>query len=256
VRHRRQPHADRAGGLGHELCPQPRQALSGDLEFDIEVQDETEGRPRAAGRARAAAAKREASGGSDDVRDEILERHALLAGDKDDVTHYRILDVDPGANAATIKKAYFKAAKRYHPDALGRLGLEDIKEKAASVFARIAEAFEVLGDERKRKAYDARLAGDDEEIDTAALAQAEKLYRKGEVLLRMGDFKGAAGFLASCVELWPEEAAYQAALGWALFKKSPPEPELALEHLERALSLDPDVADAQRWLDLVNRSLA
>jgi tetratricopeptide (TPR) repeat protein len=71
----------------------------------------------------------------------------------------------------------------------------------------------------------------------------------------MGDFKGAEGFLRSCVELWPDEAAYQAAFGWALFKKAPSEPVRAKQHLETATRLNPDDADALRWLDIVNRAL-
>lgn len=240
--------------------------IAGDLEFDIEVQDgagapadettqDSPAKPAKPGGKRGARA-----GGGDTraeaVREEILERHALLGESKDDVTHYRILDVEPSSPGALIKKAYFKAAKRYHPDALGRLGLDDVKEQAADVFARIAEAFEVLGDERKRQSYDEVLAGGGaEEIDAAALAQAETLYRKGEILIKMGDFKGAEAFLRSCVELWPEEAAYQAAFGWTLFKKSPSEPEEAQRHLEHALRLDPEYPDAIAWLEMVQRAL-
>ncbi len=242
-------------------------AVGGDLEFDIEVQEmaaseaapETDSTP--GGAPHAAKRRRKSSDGIDEkaeaVRQEILDRHDLLGESKDDVTHYRILDIDPAANAGVIKKAYFKAAKRYHPDALGRIGLEDVKDMAADVFARIAEAFEVLGDERKRQSYDEVLAGGGaEEIDTAALAQAETLFRKGEILIKMGDFKGAEPFLRSCIELWPEEAAYQAAFGWTLFKKAPSEPEEARRHLEHALQLDPEDVDALQWLDMVKRALA
>ncbi len=235
------------------------------LEFDIEIDEDAAATaadaaaapapPRKPSRKRASKAKGEAK--TEAVRQEILDRHALLGEAKDDVTHYRILDVEPSAAAAVIKKAYFKAAKRYHPDALGRLGLDDVKEEAAEVFARIAEAFEVLGDDRKRKSYDDVLAGGGtEEIDTAALAQAETLFRKGEILIKMGDFKGAEPFLRSCIDLWPDEAAYQAAFGWTLFKKAPSEPEEAVRHLEYALSLNPDDPDAAGWLETVQRAIA
>jgi len=234
--------------------------LGDDLEFDIEVlggaADTTSpmvGTGAKPKRRRVTKESRDEK--AEAVRQEILERHALLGESKDDVTHYRILDVDPGAPAALVKKTYFKAAKRYHPDALGQLGLEDVKQMAADVFARIAEAFEVLGDERKRKGYDDLLAGGGEDqIDTAALAQAETLFRKGEILIKMGDFKGAEPFLHSCIELWPDEAAYQAAFGWTLFKKAPSEPEEAARHLEYALVLDPDEPNAAAWLDMVRRA--
>ena len=46
--------------------------------------------------------------------------------------------------------------------------------------------------------------------------------------------------LQNAVKLYPQEAVYQCDLGWAYFKKTPPEVEPALEHLHEALRLDPE----------------
>ena len=73
--------------------------------------------------------------------------------------------------------------------------------------------------------------------------------------MRVGNFRGALDYLQPAVELWPEEAAYQAALGWALFKKSPPEPDRAREHLERALEIAPNVAQTAFHLSVVLKVL-
>ncbi len=66
--------------------------------------------------------------------------------------------------------------------------------------------------------------------------------------MRAGNFKGAVEFLRPAVQLWPDEAAYQAALGWALFKQMPSDPETAREHLTAATELD--ATDAQIWYQL------
>ena len=170
------------------------------------------------------------------MRKEVLERHESL----DDLTYYDLLGVPSDATPGAIRKAYFSAAKRYHPDGLTRLGLNDIKEEANAVFSHIAEANEILSDAEKRRSYDAAINDEEPEVDVNLLAQAETLYRKSEILSRMGDFRGALEFLRPCVELWPEECAYQSALGWALFKQPKPDLESAREHLERALELDAD----------------
>jgi Flp pilus assembly protein TadD len=99
----------------------------------------------------------------------------------------------------------------------------------------MAEAFEVLSDSSKRAAYDKR-GRDGPQIDMSQLAQAEKSFRKGEILLRMGNFGGALEYLQPAVELWPDEPAYQSALGWALYKQSRPDVARAVEHLETALA--------------------
>ena len=114
----------------------------------------------------------------------------------------------------------------------------------------------MLSDSKAREEYDrAGDAGDVADIDVARLAQAEGFFVKGEVLCRMGDYRSAVPLLENAVEVWPDESAYQGTLGWALFKKSPPEPERACEHLRKAIALDPEAAQAHHWLGLVLRSL-
>jgi curved DNA-binding protein len=62
--------------------------------------------------------------------------------------YYKILGVDKKAGAADIKKAYRKLAVKYHPD-------KNPDDKLAEEkFKELNEAYEVLGDEEKRKKYD------------------------------------------------------------------------------------------------------
>lgn len=62
--------------------------------------------------------------------------------------YYNILGVDKSASQDEIKSAYRKLAKKYHPD------MNNGDEKAQEKFKDINEAYEVLGDEQKRKKYD------------------------------------------------------------------------------------------------------
>ena len=62
--------------------------------------------------------------------------------------YYKILGVDKKASADEIKKAYRKLAKKYHPD------LNKNNESAQDKFKEINEAYEVLGDDEKRRQYD------------------------------------------------------------------------------------------------------
>jgi curved DNA-binding protein CbpA len=174
---------------------------------------------------------------------------------KSSLDHYQLLGLTPDAETGIIKKAYLQAAKKYHPDALARLGLQEIKSDASDVFSRISQAFEVLSNTDSRQAYDAEQRGDLSGTTAQLLTQAETTYRKGEILLRMGDFKGALPYLESAVELWPEEGVYQSALGWALYKQSAPEPEQAREYLARAIELTSEDPVAHFRLGMVLRAL-
>ncbi len=61
---------------------------------------------------------------------------------------YKTLGVAENADEAAIKKAYRKLAKEFHPDVTG-----DDKKKTER-FKEINEAYDVLGDKKKRAEYD------------------------------------------------------------------------------------------------------
>jgi DnaJ-class molecular chaperone len=61
---------------------------------------------------------------------------------------YEVLGVSKGASEADIKSAYRKLAKKLHPDA------NKHDPKAASRFAELNAAYEIVGDDKKRKAFD------------------------------------------------------------------------------------------------------
>jgi len=186
------------------------------------------------------------------LRTEITSRFEQLG----DLDHYQLLGLSDTANEADVKASYLRAAKRYHPDALAKAGLEDkTRQQANTVFARISKAYSVLSNQKLRAQYDEAQISSEGPIDAERLASAESMYRKGEVLLRSGNFAGAIEFLRPAVELWPDESDYCSALGWALYRKLPSEPLLARKHLERAVEISPESSSAIHRLSIVMRSL-
>lgn len=189
----------------------------------------------------------------DKLRQAVLERHKNLAK----FDFYTLLNVSRQDNAVEIKKAYFKLAKVYHPDVLAKHGLTDILTESSEVFARIAEAHATLTDSQRRQEYDEMLAsGKSQGINDAdRIANAETMFRKGEVLFKMGQFEQAIRFFRPAIELWPEESEYHALLGSCLYRKNPPDDALARQHLEKAIALDPKNAQAHYWLSIVLKAL-
>src|SRR5437763_11753345 len=63
--------------------------------------------------------------------------------------YYKTLGVSEKASADELKKAYRTLAKKYHPDVTGGDKAKEAK------FKEISEAYETVGDEKKRAQYDA-----------------------------------------------------------------------------------------------------
>ncbi len=74
--------------------------------------------------------------------------------------YYEILEVAPEAAQGEIAEAYRKALQAYNGDSLAAYSLYSIGEKKA-MLEKIAEAYDTLKDEDKKREYDARLAGAD-----------------------------------------------------------------------------------------------
>lgn len=96
--------------------------------------------------------------------------------------YYEVLGVAKGSSKDEIKKAYRKLAIQYHPDR--NPGNRDAEEK----FKEATEAYEVLGDDSKRHAYDQFGFAGVEGMGGAAPHDFSTVFRDFEDIF--GDFSG------------------------------------------------------------------
>ena len=75
--------------------------------------------------------------------------NVLLTISQCDEDYYKLLGVKRNASKQEIKKAFKKLSLKYHPDKN-----KDNPKKAKEMFIKIANAYEVLSDDEKRKIYD------------------------------------------------------------------------------------------------------
>ncbi|XP_063054604.1 dnaJ heat shock protein family (Hsp40) member A3b isoform X2 [Engraulis encrasicolus] len=120
---------------------------------------------------------------------------------------YQVLGVARNATQKEIKKSYYQMAKKYHPDT------NPDDPQAKEKFAKLAEAYEVLSDEVKRRQYDTYGSADgpgggfgsssreQQHWSRSSNIDPEELFRK-----IFGDFTGAQGFgnFSSVFEQPPE----------------------------------------------------
>ena len=110
---------------------------------------------------------------------------------------YDVLGVSKTASEAEIKSAFRKLAKKYHPD-------QSKEPRAKERFAEVGSAYEILGEDKKRKAFD---RGEIEELganhavpspDLSDIADIQRILvelRSGQ-RLRLGASPGAAAALS------------------------------------------------------------
>lgn len=165
-------------------------------------------------------------------------------------THYDILGVDPKAEIAAIKRAYFGLAKMFHPD---RYHSErgDTFARVEHAFTELTKAHEALKNTEARDLYDYRMRkeiADREEVETIgeeaarANSQAEQAslsFERGFSLLVDGDTEAALPFLARAVHYDASVARYHAYYGKALSADEGKRHKAEAE-IQTAIKLDPE----------------
>ncbi len=164
-------------------------------------------------------------------------------------TYYDLLGIDPTAEVADIKKAYFALARMFHPDRYHSEG-GAIFQRVQNAFTEMAQAHETLKSPQTRELYDYRVRKElaDREKRKAAgnvgnfsvqAEQASQNFERGFSLLMEDGHEEALPFLARAVHFNPKNARYHAYYGRAL-SNDPKQQHKAESEMQAALKLDPN----------------
>lgn len=99
---------------------------------------------------------------------------ARLLGELD---YYQLLHLRRDAPTAEVKRAYHSTTRAFHPD-YNRSLEPELQEAVRQIAMRVAEAYSVLRDPRRRKAYDVRLSENGRVRMQLAEASAEAASRE------------------------------------------------------------------------------
>ncbi len=87
--------------------------------------------------------------------DEALQEKILQTFKRADrLNHYELLGVATDADRTEIRKAYFALSKTFHPDSYYGKRLGSFKAQMEVIFRKVTDAYEVIGRQKKREAYD------------------------------------------------------------------------------------------------------
>lgn len=168
----------------------------------------------------------------------------------DALDHYEILELSEKAEAGEVKNAYYKTARRYHPDRFHLQSGTSLHTKLSSAFARVTQAYETLIDPKARTTYDATLERTRQFRRTEVSSRADygsdldenvapdENFQRGCNALQQEQFNAAINYLAAAARAVPGEARYRAYYGKALAATENTR-RLAENELQAAVKMEP-----------------
>ena len=151
---------------------------------------------------------------------------------------YKVLGVSPDASDEEIKRAYRKLAKKYHPD------LNPGDQEAARRMQEINAAYEQIKNPQPQPGYGGY--GGYGPFGGQQQSQENSYFRAAAQYIRFGRFREALNTLESV----PERNARWYYLS-ALANNGLGNQVTALEHIRKAVSMEPDNAEYLRVLDQI-----
>jgi tetratricopeptide (TPR) repeat protein len=132
--------------------------------------------------------------------------------------HFEALGMErKSATAAEAKRNFFVLAKTLHPDTVSDPAQADLRAAKERLFARINEAAQVLGDDKRRKEYEEELDGKKASVDVARIFGAEENFQKAEILIKARKYKEGLELLEKAISMNDKEAEFYAWRGYARF---------------------------------------
>jgi len=191
------------------------------------------------------------------VPDEQSELEALFERLDKAGNHYDVLDVARIARPDEVRDAYHALARKYHPDRYHQRDAE-ARRQIESAFARIARAYETLGEQSARDAYDTQLAELPAPVPVPAPSpsggqahnsdapekdpnneRAEASFKNGLTAAKNNQTEHAIRFFAEAASLNPRMGRYRAEYGRALIAQ-PHTRRIAEFELKAAIALEPN----------------
>ncbi|MFW6369376.1 MAG: response regulator, partial [Myxococcota bacterium] len=177
-------------------------------------------------------------------------------------SYFEILGLSRSATSSDVRKAYFALAREYHPDKISGAMGDEVRELAGQIYDLISLANEVLLDPAEREAYVQQLGAGarKKEVsdEVSRILAAEGKFQRGETFMRQGRLEQASQAFREAIGLYPDEGEFHASLGWAQYQSAPRDPakvDSALEHIMKAIQLNPRLDKAYLFLGYVYKGM-
>ena len=143
-----------------------------------------------------------------------------LAGILGELNYYQLLHLEPDAKPSDIKRAYHATSRTFHPDS-NRFQEPEVRKAIDEIAKRVSEAYSILRNPRRRKAYDLQVEANagvrmqlaeaeatgtrkQTEAREGRTPQGRQYFNLASASLRQNDFAGAVRNLQTAVTFEPD----------------------------------------------------
>jgi curved DNA-binding protein CbpA len=119
--------------------------------------------------------------------------------------YYEILGLPKSTEKKNLKRAYFKLAKRYHPDRYVGSDLSDMeKRKVETIFAELTHAYDTLSVDASRKEYDKMLAVPAASKESLEESSIKEYFSRAQDAITQNDLRNGIYYLEEIIRLMPD----------------------------------------------------
>jgi len=154
-----------------------------------------------------------------------------LAGILAELDYYQLLHLEPDAKPSDIKRAYHETSRTFHPDS-NRFQSPEVRKAIDEIAKRISEAYSILRNPRRRKAYDQQVAAKagvrmqlaeaeaagnrtQTEAREGRTPQGRQYFNLATASLRQSDFASAVRNLQTAITFEPDNPFFKEQLAQA-----------------------------------------
>lgn len=196
---------------------------------------------------------------------EVRQLEAVLA-DLEEKTLFEVFEVSEKSTDEEVRSRYTDLAKKYHPDGLRSDAAPELRAVRDKLFAFVSEGFERLetSDLRYQYALDleaGRAGASSERARVEAALEAETMFKKAEILLRMKKYGEALEHVERALRLAPGDdefkifRAYAAYLESARTHQGPSPAHSAIKEISDILKSEANIARGYLYLGYLHKAI-
>jgi curved DNA-binding protein CbpA len=151
-------------------------------------------------------------------------------------TYYQLLDVQPNASRAELKRRFYQLARRFHPDY--HMDHPEWTSRLQTLMDGLTTAYRTLSNDKTRKDYDRLIAAQFAETQPDAHANASDFVEKARECMAAKNYAASILWMHRAIGSEPNSSDYRVMLGQCL-SAIPEYRREAIEQFEKAIQLEP-----------------